>query len=29
MDSKSIDNISDESDLDNKKANIDFKEYAK
>lgn len=28
MDSKSIDNLSDESDLDSKKAKIDFKDYA-
>ena len=28
MDSKSIDNLSDESDLDNKSAKINFKDYA-
>mgnify|MGYP001119415081 CR=1 FL=1 len=29
MDSKSIDNLSDESDLDSKKAKIEFRDYAK
>jgi hypothetical protein len=29
MDSKSIDNLSDESDLDSKKAKIEFQHYAK
>lgn len=29
MDSKSIDNLSDESDLDSKKARIEFRDYAK
>jgi len=29
MDSKSIENLSDESDLDSKKERIEFRDYAK